>query len=650
MNIVRRKAIERLVSTEQHSLAVCLLCIALAVLMFSRDANAEVCVMGPGTVTPPVASSPTAIACGSGAEATGNFSAAVGADSQASTGAAAFGGLAIASGTQSSAFGPDARAAGFAATAVGNSSRALGENASAFGANSFADTSSGAFGHAARATGLFSTAIGNSAQALGGAATAVGASARAGAGTSAFGVGARAEALDATALGSNSAAVGDDSTAVGDAARALHGRTTAIGSGSVVNGIAGTAVGTSSEAGLDATAVGTDANAGIKATAIGMFSNAAAQSTAVGQGSQALGVFSTTVGQGAVGRDERTSAFGANSRAFGANSTALGFGSFAQSGGTVLGFAASTDLDATNSVALGANSFADRANTVSVGASGAAGITRFERQIVNVAAGSADSDAVNLAQLKSWANVFGAGANFNVGVFTAPTYVIQGGSFGNVGAAFNAVDQKLTELDTRIGTGTGSGPAGPTGPAGPQGPAGPTGPQGPEGPAGGGPRTLVYDTDGREQMTLQGTNGTRVSNVAEGAQATDAANVRQVQSGDAQTLSQANAYTDTRFAEITGLTEDFSVFRSEIDTRIQGQDQRISRNGAMNAAMSQMAINASGTRSPRGRLAVGAGFQDGEKALSIGYAKPIGERASFSLGGAFSGSERSAGVGFGVDL
>ena len=51
---------------------------------------------------------------------------------------------------------------------------------------------------------------------------------------------------------------------------------------------------------------------------------------------------------------------------------------------------------ANNTVALGANSLADRANSVSVGAAGS------ERQIVNVQAGNgADTDAVNVAQLKS---------------------------------------------------------------------------------------------------------------------------------------------------------------------------------------------------------------------------------------------------------
>jgi hypothetical protein len=80
------------------------------------------------------------------------------------------------------------------------------------------------------------------------------------------------------------------------------------------------------------------------------------------------------------------------------------------------------------------------------------------------------------------------------------------------------------------------------------------------------------------------------------------------------------------------------------------QDERIDRMGAMNSAMMNMAINAGGSRSPRGRMAVGAGWQNGESALSVGYSKQIGDRASFSIGGAFSNDESSAGIGFGLDL
>jgi trimeric autotransporter adhesin len=60
---------------------------------------------------------------------------------------------------------------------------------------------------------------------------------------------------------------------------------------------------------------------------------------------------------------------------------------------------------ANNSVALGSNSVADRENTVSVGSAGNA------RQITNVAAGTEDTDAVNVAQLKSTGLINGDGSS-----------------------------------------------------------------------------------------------------------------------------------------------------------------------------------------------------------------------------------------------
>lgn len=130
-------------------------------------------------------------------------------------------------------------------------------------------------------------------------------------------------------------------------------------------------------------------------------------------------------------------------------------------------------------------------------------------------------------------------------------------------------------------------------------------------------------------------------------EAGDAVNRGQMDAGDARTLAGANAYTDAR---IEALDLAWDRFQSDVWERLGKTDERISRNGAMQAAMAQMAINASGSRGPRGRVAVGLGFQHGEKALSVGYAKAIGARGSLSLGAAFSGEERSAGVGFGLDL
>src|SRR5690606_2816480 len=128
-------------------------------------------------------------------------------------------------------------------------------------------------------------------------------------------------------------------------------------------------------------------------------------------------------------------------------------------------------------------------------------------------------------------------------------------------------------------------------------------------------------------------------------------------SGDAATLSSANRYTDTAIQQLIGfdaggLNDRMAVLEDrfdQLDRRLHRQDRRIDRMGAMGTAMLNMAINAARAGSERGRVAVGVGFQGGERGLSVGYCNPAG-RASFALGGAFSGDERSAGLGFGIDL
>jgi autotransporter adhesin len=85
---------------------------------------------------------------------------------------------------------------------------------------------------------------------------------------------------------------------------------------------------------------------------------------------------------------------GPDSSATGADSVAIG--PSAKSGGKdSVAMGNGADASADNSVAIGAGSVADRANTVSVGGAG------NERQITNVAAGTATTDAVNVGQLNS---------------------------------------------------------------------------------------------------------------------------------------------------------------------------------------------------------------------------------------------------------
>ena len=87
-----------------------------------------------------------------------------------------------------------------------------------------------------------------------------------------------------------------------------------------------------------------------------------------------------------------------------------------------------------------------------------------------------------------------------------------------------------------------------------------------------------------------------------------------------------------------------------MDKRFAQTDQRIDRIGAMGAAMTQMAVNAAAGASPNGRIAIGVGGQGGQGAVSIGYGKRIGDRASFSAGASFASGESSVGAGFGFDL
>ncbi|MDR6499010.1 autotransporter adhesin [Burkholderia ambifaria] len=148
--------------------------------------------------------------------------------------------------------------------------------------------------------------------------------------------------------------------------------------------------------GPGSTQVGSDSNAsGSNGTAVGNSSNASGpNSSAIGQGSNATGDNSTALGQNAKASGSNSTAIGQGSNASGANSTTLGQGSNASgSGSTALG--QNANASGNNAVALGQGSIADRDNSVSVGSAG------NERQITNVAAGTAPTDAVNVQQMNN---------------------------------------------------------------------------------------------------------------------------------------------------------------------------------------------------------------------------------------------------------
>ena len=104
-----------------------------------------------------------------------------------------------------------------------------------------------------------------------------------------------------------------------------------------------------------------------------------------------------------------------------------------------------------------------------------------------------------------------------------------------------------------------------------------------------------------------------------------------------EVITQSRAYTDKRVEELHG----------EMDDRFNVQDKRIDRMGAMGSAMSMMTASLGGLHT-QNRAAVGTGFVNGEKALSVGYQRAISDRANFSLGGAFTHDDRSVGAAVGI--
>jgi hypothetical protein len=89
--------------------------------------------------------------------------------------------------------------------------------------------------------------------------------------------------------------------------------------------------------------------------------------------------------------------------------------------------------------------------------------------------------------------------------------------------------------------------------------------------------------------------------------------------------------------------DSFDGFRGDVDRRFGEMDKRIYRMSAVSAAYAGMALNTTGLVG-RNHLGVGMGAENGKSALAVGYQRFVGTKSnvSVSLGGAFSGSERSS--------
>ncbi|MGP9531893.1 YadA-like family protein [Psychrobacter sp. AOP7-A1-18] len=222
-----------------------------------------------------------------------------------------------------------------------------------------------------------STAIGTGTEA-GDVATALGTQAKAiGRSSVAIGAAAYSNGNTSLALGRQSAATADFAQAIGNVSSATGQGSLAVGHSALASGKRGIAIGSTDFE--NAGTVADQANVGYRAN---------------GQ-TQAVGSDTIAFGSNAKATADNSLAFGVGSRSNAVNGIALGANSIANRAGGASGFvpvgADSSVIQATDSVTLGA---------VSVGTGAAGG----NRQIVNVAAGSSASDAVNVAQLTGLSN------------------------------------------------------------------------------------------------------------------------------------------------------------------------------------------------------------------------------------------------------
>lgn len=149
--------------------------------------------------------------------------------------------------------------------------------------------------------------------------------------------------------------------------------------------------------------------------------------------------------------------------ALGTQSTAAGIQSVALGAGAQSNHINSVALGAQSVTTVGAQAsytaFALAAPQTSFGEV-SFGFAGSERKLTNVAAGSAETDAVNVSQLRGLGtqitNNLGGGSVVNPdGTITGPTYNIQGGSYTTVYDGFTAVDASLTNLNNQINNGGG---------------------------------------------------------------------------------------------------------------------------------------------------------------------------------------------------
>ncbi|PSD23146.1 hemagluttinin domain-containing protein [Stenotrophomonas maltophilia] len=425
---------------------------------------------------------------------------------------------------------------------------------------------------------------------------------------------------------------------------------TAPGYGPAQAGPVGLAIGNFAKTGTNGgTAIGTFAHAmGINSVAIG-------RGSTVFEGSD----YSFAIGTGAeVGRRDERGAFAA---------IALGVNSRVEPG-------------ADGSLALGSDSQAIEARVASFGNAG------MKRRLVNIANGTANHNAATVGQLRGALSALGGEVDAN-GNIVGPSFTVQGQSQSTLNGALEALDGAVISTTSRVNQVESQ------------------------------LRSVFQDTpsvraDGLNQLTLAGTHGMVISNVANGlvaAGSRDAVNGGQLHSmqqqlngridgleeridapqpramavasapepeapvpqaeggqqvasvgeGEKPAPQPKSKQDDTPKPQVDTAELEKMLARaneytdgaiSNFERRLDKMDKRFNRMAAMSSAQTAMAMNTAGLATYN-RLGAGVGYSEGESAMAVGYQRVLNEKgsATFSLNGAFTNSgERSMGVGVGI--
>ena len=323
------------------------------------------------------------------AVASGGYSVAIGTAAKAEqSGAVSIGYKTNAKTSNSVAVGSESKATGEGAVAVGRKNTATNPSASVFGILSNATGSlATAVGMETNAKGESSLAVGHKSSASGKNGVAVGTNGtKADLGGVAVGQAAQSIAFNSVATGMNVTAKGANSVALGASATANDDGTIAIGSygptPTTATGNKALAIGSATTAnGLESIAIGSRVNSTSQhSIAIGTASNASAvKSVAIGPDSRA-----TVDGGVALGRDSVADVAG---------------------GVTNKGYNPNTNRTDVYS-GLNGNVLTSTTGAVSIGNG-----TTVTRQLTGLAAGTKDTDAVNVAQLKSVNLAFSGNVN-----------------------------------------------------------------------------------------------------------------------------------------------------------------------------------------------------------------------------------------------